>query len=171
MILERQLQFDRVVRRMSKILLRAEIPFSGLHRRVPQQQLDLLKFATCSAAELGGCAPQVMWRDIRQASPGDVRLQHLPDNLFAHPQPANLIAPIDCPEQVALRYSRHQRPRIDRIFRPGWHRDRSHPPVLADKVHDAPPVVPLLHVLHGEVRQFGPAQSAPEQRGEHCAVA
>ena len=72
---------------------------------------------------------------------------------------------------MPLGHARHHRPRIDRVLHPRRHRDRPHAPVLADQIDDAPAVVALLDVLHRQVRQFGPAQSAPEQRGEHGPVA
>jgi len=43
--------------------------------------------------------------------------------------------------------------------------------MLADQVDDAPTAVPLLDVFHRQVRQFGSAQSAPEQGREHGTVA
>ena len=62
--------------------------------------LNLFQLATRSAAQLRGRATEIVRRDVRQASPGDIRLQHLPDDLFAHPIAANLIAPVDRPEQM-----------------------------------------------------------------------
>jgi hypothetical protein len=43
--------------------------------------------------------------------------------------------------------------------------------VFADEINDAPATVSLLNVFHRQIRQFGPAQSAAEQRGEHGPVA
>jgi hypothetical protein len=48
---------------MHKILSRAEVSFRGLNRRVAEQQLNLLKLAARSAAQLRACTPEVMWRD------------------------------------------------------------------------------------------------------------
>jgi hypothetical protein len=140
---------------MRQILLRPEIP------------LRSLEFPTRSAAEFRRRAMQVMWRDIRQASVRDVRLQHLPDDLVAHPVSANLIAPIYWPEQMGLGQARDRSPGIDRILHTRRHRDRPDAPVLADQIDDALPVITLLNVFHRQIRQFRSAQSAPEQRDEH----
>jgi len=43
-------QFDTVVRRIHKILLRAKVSFGGLDGRVAEQQLNLLKLSACRAA-------------------------------------------------------------------------------------------------------------------------
>ena len=43
-------QFDRIIRRMNQILLRAKIPLRRLDRRMPEQQLDLLKLTAAGAA-------------------------------------------------------------------------------------------------------------------------
>src|SRR5580692_6252677 len=47
-------------------------------------------------------------------------------HLFIHPIPANLIAPIDGPEQIPLRHARHHGPGVDCVLHPGRHRDRPH---------------------------------------------
>lgn len=67
--------------------------------------------------------------------------------------------------------ARFRRPGINRGLHPRGHRDRPHPPVLSDQIHDAPAAVALLDVLRSQVRQFAPPQSAPEKRSEHGAVA
>jgi hypothetical protein len=45
-------QFDTIVRRMDQILLRSQVSFGRLHRRVAQQQLDLFKLAAARPAHL-----------------------------------------------------------------------------------------------------------------------
>ncbi len=42
--------------------------------------------------------------------------------------------------------------------------------VVADEVDDAPAVLPLLDVLHGELRHFRSPQTAPDEQGENGAV-
>jgi hypothetical protein len=52
----RNAEFDRVIGCVDQILLRAEIPFRSLDRRVTEKQLDLLKLSALGAAELGARA-------------------------------------------------------------------------------------------------------------------
>jgi tetratricopeptide (TPR) repeat protein len=165
------LQLDRVIGRVGEILLRSEIALRRLDRRMAEQQLNLLQLTTCRPAELRSRATEIVRRDIRQARARHIRLQHLPNNFLGHSVPGDLIAPVDRPEQMPLRHAGDHRPCIDRILRPGRHRNSTDAPVLADQIDDAPTVVALLNVLHGQVRQFGPAKSAPEQRREHGPVA
>jgi hypothetical protein len=57
-----------------------------------------------------------MGRDIRQAGARHIRFEQLPDDLLAHPVPANLISPVDGPEQIPLGHACLKRPCIDRVF-------------------------------------------------------
>ena len=53
-------QLDPVVRRVNQVLLRPEVSFGGLHRSVPEQQLDLLQFTARRAAQLRAGATTVV---------------------------------------------------------------------------------------------------------------
>jgi integrase len=44
-VLHHYLESDPIIRCVYQILLRTEVPFGGLHRCVPEQQLDLLPLA------------------------------------------------------------------------------------------------------------------------------
>lgn len=148
---------------------RPEITYRARARRAAL--LHLFEFAAGRPAQLRRCAKKIMRSDVRQTRCGDVRFQDLSDNLLAHSHPTNLIAAINRTEQVPVSRGGLRRPLVDRVFNPSRHRDRPHPAVFADQIHDAPPTVPLLNVSVCEVRQFGPAQSATEQCGEHGPVA
>jgi hypothetical protein len=80
----RHSQPNAIVLRMNEILLRAEVSLGGLNRRMAEQQLDLLKLATCATAHLRATAPQVMWGDSGYARRRRIWLQVLPDDLFGH---------------------------------------------------------------------------------------
>jgi hypothetical protein len=48
-------QLETIVHRASEILLAAEIPLGRLHRRMPQQELNLLQFTTAVVTQLRAC--------------------------------------------------------------------------------------------------------------------
>ena len=48
-------QLEAIVHRASEILLAAEIPLGRLHRRMPQQELNLLQFTTTVVTQLRAC--------------------------------------------------------------------------------------------------------------------
>ena len=50
--LYRHSEFDRVVGRIHQVLLRTEISFGRLDRRMSKKQLDLLKFAASGPTQL-----------------------------------------------------------------------------------------------------------------------
>jgi hypothetical protein len=47
-----------IVHWMSEILLATKVAFSGLHRCMPQQELDLLQFPAAAVAQLRTGSPQ-----------------------------------------------------------------------------------------------------------------
>jgi hypothetical protein len=49
-VLDSHSQLDCIVRRIHQILLRTQVSLGRLDRSVPEQQLNLLKLATCRAA-------------------------------------------------------------------------------------------------------------------------
>jgi len=49
---------------------------------VPEQQLDLFRFAARGPAQLRGCATAVVRRDPRHSNGCRLRAEHLPDHLF-----------------------------------------------------------------------------------------
>ena len=59
------LQLDRIIRSVNDILLRPQIALRRLHRRVPEQHLDLLQFAAGSATQFCSRPPAIMRRDSR----------------------------------------------------------------------------------------------------------
>jgi hypothetical protein len=79
-----QLQFDAVIRHMNEILLRTEIPLDRLDGCVAQEQLDFVQarrrqpdtFSRNYASDRGG-------GDSGDFRGGGVRLEQLPDDLFA----------------------------------------------------------------------------------------
>ena len=56
----RRFDADPVVYGGTNALLGAQITFSSLDRQMPEQKLDLLKFATCTLAQAGARATKVM---------------------------------------------------------------------------------------------------------------
>ena len=50
-------EVKQIVHRMSEILFAAEIAFCGLHRCMPQQELNLLQLATTVMTQLGAGPP------------------------------------------------------------------------------------------------------------------
>jgi len=72
-----------------------------------KQQLDLFQFPARSAAQLCARTSHIVGSNVRDARCHHVRLQHLPDDLFAHLFPADLIAPVDGPASLSGPYHLH----------------------------------------------------------------
>ena len=71
-----------VVDRHSQALLAADIAFRGLHRYMPKEKLDLLKFASGIMAEPRAGPPEIMWREIRNVHGRGSLLDNVQDRLF-----------------------------------------------------------------------------------------
>src|ERR1039458_7410399 len=149
-------QLYPVIRCVNQILLRTQVPLGRLNRRVTQEQLDLLKLTAGSAAHLRAASTEVMGGDSGNTCDRRVRLKQLPDGLFRYSFTLYLVPAHYRAQHVALGQRRHIRPGVDGALHPRWHRDRPHPAVLPDEVHDAPPTVPLLDVPNRQCRDLGP---------------
>jgi hypothetical protein len=63
-LLRTRWEVEKIVHRMPKILFAAEITFGGLDRRMPKQELNLLKFTAAVMAQLCTGSPKIMGRDV-----------------------------------------------------------------------------------------------------------
>ena len=76
-----------IVYRMPQILFAAEIAFCGLHRRMPQQELNLLQLATAAVAQLGTSPSQVVRCNMLQARSLTASSDHVPTTFCEMPFP------------------------------------------------------------------------------------
>jgi hypothetical protein len=67
------MQSHSVVRRIAEVLVRAEITFCCLHRRVTEKKLKLLEVPTGSTTELRTRAPKIVWPDVECEGTGVLR--------------------------------------------------------------------------------------------------
>lgn len=75
-------QPDPIVRRVDEILASAKVPLGCLDARMAEKHLDLLQFATGSAAEFCTGTATIVGRDSRDTGNFGIRLEHLPDDLL-----------------------------------------------------------------------------------------
>src|ERR1017187_7057624 len=146
--LHRDPQLDPIVRRVSQILLGAEVPLGSLDRRVAQQQLDLLKLASGGATQFRRRATAIVRRDARDADCGGIRPEHLPDDLLGQGLSLGLVGAVDGPKHAAVHHAGGTGPGIDCHLDPGRYRHGPHAPVLAKEVDYAPTAIALLYVSH-----------------------
>jgi hypothetical protein len=111
---------------------------------MPEQELNLLQFATAVVAQLRAGSPQVVRGNMLQARSLAAGLDYVPHNILRDAFSPNLSRPGDGSKDSALRDPRCCRPLIERRFNPlgNWH--RSNVAALADQVHYRP--MPLAHL-------------------------
>jgi len=68
---------------MYQILFGPQVSLCRLNRRMPEKQLDLLKFTACGPAKLRAGPSKVVRCDIGNASDDRILVEHLPDHLIA----------------------------------------------------------------------------------------
>src|SRR5450432_3769387 len=136
-----------------------------------EQQLNLFKFPAGRTAHFRATTPKVVWCDSGNASCHGVRPEQLPDDFLTHPQAVNLIAAMHRPEQLAVRSLRLHSPSVDGVLHPDRHWDRPNAVVLADQIHYAPAVVPLLDMSQFECGYLRSTQPATQEHREHSPVA
>ena len=131
-------QFETIVHRASEILLATKIPLSRLHRRMPQQKLNLLQFTTTVMTQLRTCSPQVVRRDVLQTHPLTTPPNHVPDYILRDALPPNLPRPGDCTEYPSLPDTGRSCPLIESRLDPFWYGYGADVPALADQIHYRP---------------------------------
>src|SRR5713226_10100791 len=75
-------EVKKIVYRMSEILFATEIPFRRLDGCMPQQELNLLQFATAAVAQLRTGSPQVMRCNMLQARSLAAGLNYVPHDIL-----------------------------------------------------------------------------------------
>ena len=77
-------EFDAksVVYRYSQTLLAANIAFGGLHRDMPEKELDLLKLTSRIMAETRTGPPEIMWCEMWNAHARGSLLDNVQDRFF-----------------------------------------------------------------------------------------
>jgi hypothetical protein len=137
-------EVKKIVYRVSEILFAAEIAFRRLDGCVPQQELNLLKFAPAAVAQLRTGPAQVMRCNMLQARSLAAGLDYVPHDILRDAFPPHLSLPGDCPKDPSLHEPGCDRPLIERGFDPFWNGDGADVSTLADQVHHRP--VPLAHL-------------------------
>src|SRR5207302_7222983 len=140
-------EVKKIVHRVSEILFAAEIPLGRLHRRMPQQELNLLQFTTTVVTQLRACSPQVVRRDVLQARPRAARLYHVPDNILRDATAPDLSFPGNCSEDFALRDIRSACPVVESGFDPARNRHGANVTTLPNEINHGPVPPPHLDLI------------------------
>src|SRR5688500_7436467 len=111
----RDVGFDSqsVVHGSPELLLASEVALCRLNRDVPEQELNLVQFATREMAETGTRASEVVGCELVDAGPSGGGAHDVPQHLRRHafaPDTADLV---DRAEHRAVRDGRRGGPRVD----------------------------------------------------------
>ena len=144
MLLPIRCQLEKIVYRMSEILLAAEVALGRLYRGVPQQELNLLQLSSAVMTQLRTGPPQVVGCDVFQARSPTAGPHHVPHDILRDSSTPYLSRLCHTAEDLSLGDPGCGGPLIERHFHPFWNRHGADVSTLPDQVHHRP--VPLAHL-------------------------
>ena len=103
---------------MSEILFAAEIAFRCLDGCMPEQELNLLQFATARVAQLRAGSPQIMRCNMLQARSLAAGLDYVPHNILRDALPPHLSRSSDGSKDPSFPDPGCRRPLIERGLHP-----------------------------------------------------
>jgi hypothetical protein len=110
----RWLDSDFVVYCRSNSLRAAEVSLSGLHRHMPEEELDLLQFAAGGAAQSGTASAQVVRREVAEPRLFRELLNDVPGKFLGHPVSPSLAATAHTTEHLNSATSCRRSPHASR---------------------------------------------------------
>ena len=151
-------------------LLAAEVTLGRLNRNVPEEELNLLQFASRRMAQTSTCPPKIVWREPLDARFAGVLADHVPDRLLRQTVTPCAPAFVYPPEQFACVQVGSLKPLIENSLDPARHRHCPGVAAFALQVDDGPVVFPLLEVAEVQVHRFVPSKAAGEQDRQECPI-
>jgi hypothetical protein len=156
---------------MPEILLAAKIAFRCLHRRVPQQELNLLQLSSPVMTQLRAGPPQVVRCDVLQPRSPTAGPDHVPHDILRDSSAPYLCSSRHGAEDPSLCDPGRSYPLIERRLHPCWNRHSADVAAPADQVYDCPVSVAHLDLIHLQAHQLRSAKAATQKHGQHCVVA
>src|ERR1700688_1674892 len=133
---------------MSQILLATKIAFGGLHRGMPQQELNLLQLPTAAVAQLRTGSPQIVWSNVLQTRSLTAGPNYIPHHILRDASTPPLVRSGNGPEDSSLTYFGRHRPLIQRGFDPFRNGNGTNVTALADQIHYCPVTLAHLDLMH-----------------------
>ena len=135
-----------------------------------QVELDLVEGRAVLVGQLGVGTAQVVGGDLFKAAAGSIFLDHFPDGLCVDKVAQDLAAFAHRLKEAAVSDPGGVKTSIDCLLGPGGEGDRARFVAFAHQVGDHPAAFAQLYVLDGQVDEFLPSKTAPEEDGKHGPV-
>jgi hypothetical protein len=137
-----------VVHWMSEILLATKITLGGLHRCMPQQELNLLKLAATAVAQLRTGSPQIVGSNVLQARSLATGPHYIPHHVLRDALAPCFVRSGDRPKDSSLGYPGGHGPLVERGFDPFRNGNRANVAALANEIDHCPVPLADLDLLH-----------------------
>ena len=116
----------------------------------------MFQLAAGAMTEPGACAPAIVRRQLGNSGFGRGFFHDVPDDLLRDAFSPGRALPTGAPEQRPRGDLSRRGPTVDRRFYLTGHWHRADVRGFANQISDHPPLLPLLEVLDGEVRDLTP---------------
>lgn len=163
-------QVEAVVHRAAEILLAAEVTLCGLHRDVPEQELNLLQLTTAVVAQFRAGSSQIVRRDMLQPHSLATALHDVPDDILRDTLSPFFPCSGNGAEHPSRSYLCCVSPLVECRFDPLWNGDGADVPGLADQIHDCPMPLTDLDLIQFHTDQFRSAKTTPKEHRQHGVV-
>jgi hypothetical protein len=159
------LDTDLVVHGRRNPLSATEITLCRLDRHVPEEELDLLQFASSGAAESGTSPAKVVRREVGHSSPRGELLNDVPCKLLGDALSPGLVGATDATKYLPRFDFCGFGPRPEFGIDPVWNRHRPDVTAFAAQVYDGPMSLPLLEVIDSELGYLVTSEPTRKQEG------
>ncbi len=132
----------------------------------PRKKLNLLQFATGSAAKPSATAPEIVRCEFANANLRGEFLYNMPDQLFRHGFAPNVAGTTYAPKETTSIDSSRRGPVIQKAGYPIRDGNGSNVTSFPAEVHNCPVPFTLLKMADSQHCQFVPAKPAGKQKGK-----
>ena len=125
-----------------------------------QQELDLIQFTSCIAAQAGAGPAQVVRGQVINSRSFRAVLHDVPHDPFCYTASPSLAGPANAPKDTAFAYAGRSEPGIDDTLDPIRNGHRPNMSTFADQIHDGPVIVTALKMCEVQFYRLFPPQAA-----------
>ena len=152
------------------MLLAAKIPLGRLDGDVPQQELDLVQFASGFAAQAGAGPSEVMWgKPINGRFLGAV-LHDVPYAPLRYACSPRLARPANTPEHAPVANAGGLAPGVNCRLDPVGNRYCANVSAFTDEVDDGPVILPPLNMREFQLCSLSTAKPAAQQNPKQGSI-
>ena len=135
-----------------------------------KKELNLLQFASGSAAEPSATSPEIVRYEFVNANLNGELLDDMPDELFRYSLTPSSTGATHTPEKLPRVNSGGVCPVIQQVMHPIRDGNGSNVTSLSTQVHDCPMTFALLQMAESQLGELVATESTGQQQGKQCPI-